>query len=150
MKDSRSFTLEQMWINDLNAVFISAWALTQTWTCIYCRSTEIQGWRVAEQILKVLSHRRQRPDLICDLRRWWHLRERIAETKLQPSGEQSAWKGYYAAALLKCNQPGWSGANRRAGCDLCQPCWSLCCESLARHSSAGRKGDGLDCFHSII
>lgn len=52
--------------------------------------------------------------------------------------------------LLKCNQPGCGAANRSAGCDLCQPFGSLCCESLPHHSSAGRKGDNLDCFHSII
>lgn len=48
--------------------------------------------------MKVLSHRRRRPDLICDPRRSWHPQERVAETKLQPSRERSAWRGYYAAA----------------------------------------------------
>lgn len=52
--------------------------------------------------------------------------------------------------LLKWKQPGCSRADWRAGWDLRQPVVLLCRESLAHHSSAGRKSGNLDCLHSII
>lgn len=129
-------------------MFITAWALTRRWTPIHGTTTEMWFWRQGWRGAGVLSCRRRNPDLICDLRLSSHLQggRNRSQTPAEWRAEHLE-KVITPPPLLKYNQPRCSRADRRASCDLCQPFAPPWSESLAHHSSVGRKGGNLCCLH---